>query len=235
MIPAAIPDGAGPEGSTASLGPPGARAEDRRFERASFAFCHGDDGDSRAWSRAVPTLRTSIFDEFHPHEGQSDLQVLDNRVQSLTVVRDPVSEQARRKIGADRAIDLVRPSWDLRPRDIRPPRAIVSDERWTGETHGYRVQRQASSAGVDVAGDPARRHQIFIRFPRGRNVELAMDRLAQAGPAGPPRLHGDRRGLQKSERLFCGQVASPEKIDRPSFPGVVALVIDQHPRPQERR
>ena len=44
---------------------------------------------------------------FHLQDGQCDMQVLDNRVQSLPVVRDPVSEETRRKIAADRVVDIA--------------------------------------------------------------------------------------------------------------------------------
>ena len=74
---------------------------------ASLTVCHGDDG---AASRAVPH-------GFHLHDGQGDLQVLDDRVQALTVVCDPVSKQARREVAREPR-RRISPTTSLTPRQI---------------------------------------------------------------------------------------------------------------------
>ena len=118
------------------------------------------------------------------------------------------------------------------PRPETSPRYSKSvDQRRTGKSVGYRAQRQANASVVNMV----RRVQIFIRFPRGRNVELAMNYLGEVGDARSPRLHRPSGRRQKTERVLGGEILSCEQKDRPTLPRIVALVIGLHPGPQERR
>ena len=117
---------------------------------------------------------------------------------------------------------------------IQPPRAKSVDQRWTGETRWVPSSAPGERAGVDVAG--SRRVQIFVRFPRGRNVELSM-RPFRAGWPRPGRQDCTARVAASEERAPArrsGRLA-PSRSIALSFPGIVALVIGQHARPQERR
>ena len=164
---------------------------------------------------------------FHLHEGQGDLQVLDNRVQSLTVIRDPVSEEARREVAADRAVELLQ-----HLRDALAPSANSIDHRRAGQALGHRVERQSHAHLLDLSGNLAGRFQILVRFLRGRNVELALHRLAEADATRPPRLYRPRGPLQNCECLRGGQLVARRYSDRSTFPRVVAFAIGEHSWPQ---
>ena len=187
---------------------------------ASVTVCHGDDGDSRAWCRTT----------FHLHEGQGDPQVLDNRVQSLTVVRDPVSEQARREVAAYRAICLV-----PRCRDVPPPCGEFIDCRRTGEALGYGAERQANPPIVDLDRgfrSGASRSSSGFRADATSNSRSTVSR--RLAPTGRHACTDRVTVSEQTERVFSGHVRSREQTNRPPLPGIVAREIGQHSRAQER-
>ena len=153
------------------------------------------------------------------------MQVLDNRVESLPVVRDPVAKETRREIAADRVVDIVPAGRAAVPAPRASPRPGMGTSGPMGpsSTPDGRAARRGLTRPDSCPVCPWTQSRTLARpFHAG-----CRDRAARIARRASP--------AENRERAAGGEVVSRQQSEGRSLPRIVALEIGQHPRAQKRR